>query len=131
MASFVYLDPNTRDDLHSGGYAAADAWLKRVVPAVLARPEFQPSGGGQLWIVFDEGNLRGANQQADHRCDPNTTSGCGGHVLAAVIGPHVKAGSQSQTVYHQENLLSTWTRALRIHPPNGAASAQTMGDLFR
>jgi hypothetical protein len=69
--------------------------------------------------------------QSDHRCDPNTSSGCGGHLLAAVIGPQVKAGTQSQNVYHQENLLSTWTGALGIAPPNGAASAPTMADLFR
>jgi hypothetical protein len=133
MANFVYLDPNTRNDLHSGSYEEGDAWLQRVVPQVLARPEFRAGKGGQLWIVFDEGDLRGAHGalQTDHRCDANTPSRCGGHVLAAVIGPQVKAGTQSQTVYHQENVLSTWTAALGIAPPNGAASAPTMSDLFR
>jgi phosphatidylinositol-3-phosphatase len=132
MANFVYLDPNVRNDLHSGSFAAGDAWLKRIVPQVLARPEFQAGGGGQLWIAFDEGELKGshAGSFTDHRCGPNVSNGCGGRLLLAVVGPRVKRGARSAAVYHQENLLSTWTRALGIAAPNGSADAATMADLF-
>jgi acid phosphatase len=48
--NYVYITPNTYEDAHNGTLAEADYWLSQQMPAILARPEFQPGGDGLLFV---------------------------------------------------------------------------------
>ncbi|HZQ24204.1 MAG TPA: alkaline phosphatase family protein [Terriglobales bacterium] len=124
--NYAYITPNLQDDGHDGTLAQEDAWLAAQVPAILARPEFQPGGDGLLFIVADEGNLT-----SDDRCSSQISTGCGGHVATVLIGPQVKPAYQSQTLYAHENLLATVCAALGLKTcPTAGATASPMLDFF-
>ena len=125
-ANLNYVTPDLLDDAHDGTMAAADTWLSQQVPAILARPEFQPGGDGLMFIVFDEGNI-----SSDNRCSATITSGCGGRVATVVIGPQVKPGFKSSTWYDHESLLKTVCLALGTSGcPGFASNARPMADFF-
>jgi hypothetical protein len=124
--NYAYVTPNAVDDLHSGTAQAADNWLANHLPAILARPEFQPGGDGILFVTFDEGNL-----STDNRCSASVSQGCGGRVATLVIGPAVTRGFQSTTTYHHENLLKTVCVAMGLPAcPGAAQNAAPMADFF-
>ncbi len=121
-----YVTPNLLHDAHDGTMQAADSWLSQHIPAILARPEFQPGGDGLLFVIFDEGNL-----SSDNRCSASISNGCGGRVAAVVVGPNVKRGFQSSTWYNHESLLKTVCLALgTANCPGYAQNARPMADFF-
>jgi hypothetical protein len=125
-ANFAYVTPDADEDAHNGTLQAADAWLQSNLPEILARPEFSPGGDGVLFIVWDEGDLG-----TDNRCSSTVAQGCGGRTATLVIGPHVKAGYQSTTLYHNENMLKTVCALMGLAPCPGAAdTAAPMADFF-
>ena len=126
MANLVFLNPDLMHDGHSASLWAADLWMKPVVQAILARPEFQPGGDGQLWIVWDESNFN------DYRCGGGR-SGCGGRVAVLLLGPQARVGHRSTVLYHQQNLLGTFILAMKLSFFPGASKSPTvaMWDLFR
>jgi phosphatidylinositol-3-phosphatase len=125
--NYAWITPDVNDDAHNGTLEAADAWLQANVPAILARPEFQPGGDGILFIVWDEGGLDG-----DNRCSATVPQGCGGRTATLVIGPNVKAGYQSTITYHNENVLATVCATMGLWVcPGAAATAAPMGFLYR
>jgi phosphatidylinositol-3-phosphatase len=113
---FSFVVPNMNNDAHNGTLAQADGWLKTNIGPLLSNPAFQQDG--ILIIVFDESS------------STDTAHG-GGHVAAVVVGPGVKRGFKSTTLYQHQNLLRTVLDAAGVHSyPGAAATAKDMSDVF-
>jgi acid phosphatase len=116
LPQFSFIVPNLLDDAHDGTLQQADYWLKTNIAPLIASPTFQKDG--ILIIVFDES------------ADSDTAYG-GGHVAAVVIGPKVKPGYKSSTLYQHQNTLKTLMEALGVQTYPGAAStAKPTSDVF-
>jgi acid phosphatase len=127
LANFTWISPDLDHDAHNGtsdqqALETADQYLQTFVPQLLASPPFQRGGDGVLLVTFDEGELRGGG---DNECggthDPND---CGGHIWQVFIGPRVKPGYQSNTLYKQGSQLRMFCDLLGLTscPGDGAAS---------
>ena len=124
--NYAYITPNLQHDAHDGTLAQADSWLAANVPAILGLPEFKAGGDGLLFIVWDEGGLNG-----DNRCSPRLSNGCGGRVATLLIGPQVKQGYQSSTLYSHPSLLHTICEAMGLTAcPMEGAVFSSMSDFF-
>ncbi len=114
LPQFTIIAPDGLNDAHDSTPAAADAFLKTNLPALLAKPYFQPGGDGLLLITFDNGDADAAGQ-----------------VYTALIGPNVTKHTVSLTSYSHENALRTILDALGITTyPGGSATAAPMTDFF-
>ncbi|HEY2374698.1 MAG TPA: alkaline phosphatase family protein [Gemmatimonadaceae bacterium] len=115
---FSFIVPNLCNDGHDwtcasgevGGLAAADAFLQRLVPSILASPAF--SDDGLLIITFDEAMPPDAAACCGPRSGPNTTSAGGdgpggGRVGAVVLSPAISGGRTSDVPYDHYSLLRT------------------------
>jgi acid phosphatase len=119
LPNFSFIVPNADDDAHNGTLGQADNFLLTNIAPLLASPAFQAGGDGILMIVFDEAET----SDAQHG---------GGHVAAVVIGPKVKPGYQSTTLYQHESTLKTILEALGANPSLGnAATAPDMKEFFQ
>jgi len=128
--NYAYITPNLNDDAHNGTLPAADYWLSKHVPAILALPEFQPGGDGILFVVWDEADL-GGNGTIDNRCTSTIANGCGGRVATLVIGPQVKPAYKSSVRYDHANLLRTICDVMGFSSCPGAAGVSNpMSDFF-
>ncbi|HEX3152997.1 MAG TPA: alkaline phosphatase family protein [Candidatus Angelobacter sp.] len=129
LPNFAFITPDGDHDMHncpSGLNAClqtADNWLKANIAPLLATAPFQPGGDGVLIIWSDEADL-----STDNRCSATVLTGCGGHILVAMIGPQVKAGYKSTTNYHHESVLRTMLEALGT-TANFPAAANTAPDM--
>jgi acid phosphatase len=116
LPNFSFIVPNLLNDAHDGSLSTADSWLKTNIAPLIASATFQKDG--ILIIVFDES------------VGTDTQHG-GGHVAAIVIGPKVKAGYKSTTLYQHQNMLKTVMKALGLSSfPGAAGSAKDMGEFF-
>lgn len=127
LANFVYILPNSQDDAHDcpGGatncndnqkLAAADNWLKANIDPLIKSPNF---GNSLLVITFDEA------QQSD------ITNG-GGQVATVLVGPHVKPGFRSTTMFQHQSTLRLILDALKVTDlPGASAVAPSMGEFFQ
>jgi len=116
LPNFSFIVPNLMHDAHDGSLSAADSWLKTNIAPLLASATFQKDG--VVMIVFDES------------LDTDKSHG-GGHVVAVVIGPRVKPGYRSTTLYQHQSTLKTLMKALRLGSfPGAASSAAGMADFF-
>jgi phosphatidylinositol-3-phosphatase len=127
LANFVYILPNSQDDAHDcpGGassctddqkLAAADAWLKANIDPVITSAKF---GNSVLVITFDES------------VDTDITNG-GGQVMTVLVGPHVKTGFRSSTMYQHQSLLRLALQLLNVSDmPGASAIAPSMGEFFQ
>jgi phosphatidylinositol-3-phosphatase len=127
LPNFVYIVPNSQDDAHDcpgGGnsctddqkLAAADAWLKANIDPVINSPKF---GNSVLIITFDESIIT------------DVTNG-GGQVMTVLVGPHVKTGFRSSTMYQHQSLLHTMLQLLNVNDmPGASAVAPSMGEFFQ
>lgn len=127
LANFVYILPNSQDDAHDcpgGGsscmddqkLAAADAWLRANINPVITSPKF---GNSVLIITFDES------------VDTDITNG-GGQVTTVLVGPHVKTGFRSSTMYQHQSLLRLVLQLLNVSDmPGASAMANSMGEFFQ
>ncbi|HWH56754.1 MAG TPA: alkaline phosphatase family protein [Terriglobales bacterium] len=116
LPNFSFIVPNLIHDAHDGSLSSADSWLKTNIAPLISSATFQKDG--ILIIVFDES------------LDTDTAHG-GGHVTCVVIGPKVKAGMKSTTVYQHQNMLKTVMTALGLSSfPGAASSASGMTSLF-
>jgi phosphatidylinositol-3-phosphatase len=114
LPTYAWLSPNLCDDGHDCGVGAADSFLARNVPALLA--ELGPRGF--LVLQWDEGTSDG---------------GCcgvakGGHIATIVAGPQVRAGARSATPIDHYGVLGSIEQALRL-PALGAAADARSGRL--
>jgi acid phosphatase len=127
LPNFVYVLPNSQDDAHDcpgGGtsctsdqqLAAADAWLKANIDPVITSPKF---GNSVLIITFDES------------VNTDITNG-GGQVMTVLVGPHVKTGFRSSTMYQHQSLLRLVLQLLNVSDmPGASAVASSMGEFFQ
>ena len=127
LPNFVYIVPNSQNDAHDcpgGGssctddqkLAAADAWLRANIDPVINNPKF---GNSVLFITFDES------------VDTDFTNG-GGQVATVLVGPHVKTGFRSSTMYQHQSLLRTALQLLSVSDmPGASAVAASMGEFFQ
>jgi hypothetical protein len=114
LPQFTIIAPDGLNDGHDIGAAPADAFLKANLPALLAKPYFQPGGDGLLIVTFDNGDADIA-----------------GAVYTAFIGPNVTPHSISNTLYKHENTFRTILDALGISThPGASATAAPMKDFF-
>lgn len=131
FANWTTIVPDTGHDAHDGAtipaLQAADAYLKTFMPSLLARPIFQPGGDGVVIITFDESDLSGDNQCGGF-ADPKN---CGGHIAYVMIGPNIKRGYQSGTVFHQKDILRTMCDLIGVGTcPGDGASGSSLGEFF-
>jgi acid phosphatase len=127
LPNFVYIVPNSQNDAHDcpgGGplctddqkLAAADAWLKANIDPVINSPKF---GNSVLIITFDESIIT------------DVTNG-GGQVMTVLVGPHVKTGFRSSTMFQHQSLLHTMLQLLNVNDmPGASAVAPSMGEFFQ
>jgi acid phosphatase len=127
LPNFAYVLPNSQDDAHDcpgGGssctddqkLAAADAWLKANINPVINSPKF---GNSVLVITFDES------------VTTDITNG-GGQVMTVLVGPHVKTGFRSSTLYQHQSLLRLVLQLLKVSDmPGASAVASSMGEFFQ
>jgi hypothetical protein len=127
LPNFVYIVPNSQNDAHDcpgGGssctddqeLAAADAWLKANIDPVINSPKF---GNSVLIITFDESVAT------------DFTNG-GGQVATVLVGPRVKTGFRSSTMYQHQSLLHTMLQLLNVNDmPGASAVAASMGEFFQ
>jgi len=134
LPNFGFITPDGNNDMHNCGtdlnicFAAADKFLKHTIGPLLASAPFQPGGDGVLIIWADEADLG-----TDNRCSATVLSGCGGHILVAMIGPQVKAGYKSTTTYHHPSVLRTVLEAMgtTANFPAAANTAPDMREFFK
>jgi len=118
LPNFSFIVPNLNDDAHDGTLTQADNWLKTNIAPLFTTSMFKTGGNGILIIVFDESVT-------------SDTAHGGGHVAAVVIGPTVKPGSKTATLYQHQNTLKTLMEALGVKTyPGAAGSAQPITGVF-
>jgi hypothetical protein len=129
LPNFAFITPDGNNDMHNCGTNlgaclwTADQFLKNTIGPLLATAPFQPGGDGVLIIWADEADL-----STDNRCSATVLTGCGGHIVVAMIGPQVKAGYKSVTTYHHPSVLRTMLEALGT-TANFPAAANTAPDM--
>lgn len=99
--AFTWITPNLCHDMHTCPTLAGDAWLRIVVPRILASPAWRQ--GGVLFIVWDEGN--GLSPGAP---------GHGGRVALFVVAPGLRAGAHITAPNDDYGLLRTVEDALGV-----------------
>ena len=117
LPDFSFIIPNTLDDGHDGSLAAADQWLKNNIDPLVTNPVVQSNG--VLIIVFDESKL-------------TDIAHGGGHVAMVIVGPQVKPGFQSTTMFQHQSTLRLVLSTLGVSAfPGDSASATDMGEFFK
>jgi acid phosphatase len=127
LANFVYILPSSENDGHdcpaglstctdAQTLANTDSWLKTNIDPLIKSPNF---GNSVLVITWDESEIT------------DFTNG-GGQVATVMVGPHVKSGFRSVTVYQHQSSLRLVLDALKVSDlPGAAASAFSMGEFFQ
>ena len=116
LPRFSIIVPDGCYDMHDScsTLSAADNFLSSNLTPMLNLPDFKTGGSGLLIVTFDNGNGDGA-----------------GKVFTAMIGPNVKSGYVSNTLYKHENTLRTMLDSLGIETyPGWSASAIDISDFF-
>ncbi|MFI5227247.1 MAG: alkaline phosphatase family protein [Candidatus Limnocylindrales bacterium] len=93
-APFEMIVPNLINDMHDGSIAQGDAFLRALVPEIVASEPFR--SGGSLFITFDEGTTA-AGSGGDQ----------GGHVVTLIIRPNIVPGSRYDSYADHSSLLRT------------------------
>jgi acid phosphatase len=115
LPSYSFITPNLCNDAHDCSLQTADTWLQTNIAPLLSNPAFQADG--LLIITFDES-------------DNDDTHG-GGRIFWLALGPKVKQGFVSTTVYQHENTLRLMAEGLGLTSfPGAAASASNMSEFF-
>ncbi len=111
-ASFTMIVPNICDDMHSCSESVGDAWLRRMVPLIVASPQYQSSSLA-LFITFDENDSMPSNQ-----------------VPTLVIAPSTPKGDRVGIRFTHYSLLRTTETMLHVGLLGGARTATSMLDPF-
>jgi phosphatidylinositol-3-phosphatase len=113
-SNFMWLTPSGLDDMHDSTVAYGNAYLSKLVPAILNSTVFRTQKAA-LFIVFDEGT-------AEYPSD---------WVYALWAGPLVKTSYQSSTHFTQYSFLSTIEQNWGLHPFTGNdLNAPGMAEFF-
>lgn len=117
LPDFSFIVPDALDDAHDGTLAAADQWLQTNIDPLVTSGAFQSNG--VLVIVFDESEI-------------TDVAHGGGHVAMVIVGPQIKPGVQSSTLFQHESTLRLVLSTLGVNSfPGNAASARDMGEFFK
>lgn len=100
-APFEMIVPNLTNDMHDGTIAQGDAFLRALVPDILASAAFR--AGGVLFITFDEGSSN-RGSLGDH----------GGHVVTLIVSTSVPKGHRYRAYADHFSLLRTTERILGL-----------------
>jgi hypothetical protein len=127
LPSYSFITPDTCNDGHDatcsngkpGGLTAADAFLVRTVPTLLA---YLRAHDGVLFVTFDEGGA--GDTSGCCTGGPAGTSGFGGQVGMLVLGAPVATGSTTAR-YDHASLLRTTEDMLGISTHLGNAASAT------
>ncbi len=112
-AAFTMIVPNICDDMHSCPVAVGDAWLRRVVPLIIASSQYQ-SRSLVLFITFDENDSDASNR-----------------VPTLVIAPSTPKGERATARFTHYSLLRTTETLLHLGPLDFATTAPSMINPFR
>ena len=126
LPNFAFVVPNAEDDSEDcpGGATSctdaaklsnSDQWLQTNIAPLLTNPAFQQDGLLVLW--WDESN--GAD-----------TANGGGKVPVTMVGPTIKQGYRSTTMYRHENVLRTIAEGLGLGFPGASVYVQSMAEFF-
>jgi acid phosphatase len=116
LPDYSFVIPNALNDAHDGTLAQADQWLSANIDPLIKSSAFK--NNGLLVIVFDESVM-------------SDVAHGGGHVAMVMIGPKVKKGFQSTTVYQHQSTLRLVLSTLGVTSyPGTAAVAPDMGEFF-
>jgi hypothetical protein len=115
------------------GLARADAWLRELVPQLLAAPGY--ADDTLLVVTFDEARATGPQADLTSCCDqprgvnepasvdPQAPAEGGGRVGALVLSPRIKAAGVSNVAYNHFSLLRTTELAFGLRPLGLASDA--------
>ena len=113
---YMWISPNTCNDLHNCAGSVGDAWLQRVVTQIMASPGYQ--NGGALFVLFDEGNTRYLNASAN--------------LATIVASPNLaELGYISQTSFDHRSYLAAVEDILRLPRLATTKSAVSMDEFFK
>lgn len=126
LPNFSFVVPNAEDDSEDcpGGasscadstkLSSADQWLQTNIGPLLSNPDFQQDGLLIIW--WDEGNA------AD-------TANGGGRLAVTLVGPTIKPGFRSTTMYRHENVLRTIAEGLGLGFPGASIYVPSMAEFF-
>jgi phosphatidylinositol-3-phosphatase len=93
-APFELIVPNLTNDMHDGTIGQGDAFLRALVPRILASAAFRT--GGALFVTFDEGSTS-AGSHGDR----------GGHVATLIVTPNLQRGFRYTAYADHWSLLRT------------------------
>lgn len=114
LPNYVFISPDTCNDMHDCPVATGDAWLAREVPRILESPAFTQQDS-LLVLTWDED---------DHHDD--------NRVLALFAGPAARPGHTSSRSYNHYSLLHTVEELWGLPPMTGNdRRAPVMGDMLR
>jgi len=127
LANFVFILPNAENDGHdcpaplpicddSQILTKVDNWLKTNIDPLIKSPNF---GNSLLVITWDES------------LNTDLANG-GGHIATVLVGPHVKPGFRSPTLFQHQSLLRLMLDTLRVSDlPGASANATSMGGFLQ
>ncbi len=140
--AFSFVTPNLCDDGHDepscvdgrpGGLVAADAYLQRTIPAILASPAYKADG--LVLVTFDEAEASGPSADSASCCNqptgPNTTSPGGpltpggGRIGAVALSRFITPGTTSTVPYNHYSFLRSMEDTFGI--PEHLGYANQMG----
>jgi hypothetical protein len=110
-ARFTFVTPDLCSDTHNCPVSSGDRWLSRMIPAMLASPEYR-AGSTAIFITWDEDDYSDENR-----------------VPAIVIAPHTR-GVESGEAFGHYSLLRTTEEMLGLPLLGEAASAPSMRAAF-
>ena len=144
LPAYSMVHPSTDDSGHNcaggdvtcPGLKTADDWLRTHLAPYISSPGF--TANNDLLIVgFDEGSL--GLSACNGKTIPISTAvanthavwECGDHAPLVVIGPGVKRGYKSSTVFHDESILRLMLEGLGVmNLPAYSATATRMTEMF-
>jgi len=107
-AAFTLVVPNVCNDMHSCAVSVGDAWLRRVVPGIVASAQYQ-SRSLALFITFDESDSEASNR-----------------VPTIVVAPSVPRGVRVNVHLTHYSLLRTTESLLHVPLLGAARTARSM-----
>lgn len=107
-AAFTLIVPNVCNDMHSCAVTVGDAWLRRIVPGIVASAQYQ-SRSLALFITFDESNSESSNR-----------------VPTIVVAPSVPRGLRVNVSLTHYSLLRTTESLLHVPLLGAARTARSM-----
>jgi len=98
LPDFSFITPDMCNSGHDCGLEVTDAWLGRVVDAILQSPGFDRTS--LIVLTFDEGTTT-------RNCCGSPPLASGGRIATVLISPLIQRGFRDETPYSHYSLLKT------------------------